>query len=605
MFTTSFFTRSNNHEIPTGTVSKFGSTFELLSILSLILTIAFFIDRFKRRRFFKLINELPSPKKSFARTLVDFFLDMIRTFDSGKTFFDMQHRYAKMFEKEGLFTISFEPIASNMVVITSPKAYKDVLMDQENTFKNFTYNLLHDLIGVRNLIASGGMEWKHDRKIVDPSFKYSILMSMNGSISKRVDLLISEIKKRGNKVNDMHRLLAPVITHVILESAIGFEIDPKDPKLHDYVAGQRKFTDALIIRIIFPLFYVFPPLFNWTLGLPVQMALKRIKKFISDAVDRRMKLLAREDAMGRKSGGVSRRMFKKEVESNEKGEELTEEERKPSLSDTLIKAHLSDPKIIPKDVIIDQVTTFVFVGHKATSITLNAILFLLASHPEKQKKLQAELDSIFNEPEDSGFIEPEEGFIEPEDGFSESGDSGSLNSQTGDSINSKLESDLLNVDKLNKCIYLNAVIKEGQRMYPISASIGRRVTKELKVAGYDIPVGAEIVFDFNSLTKHPHSFPFKPNQFIPERFIPGEETFDPHRDNFSLIPFSHGLRKCIGEKFAINILKVFLIKLLLRYDLKTKQTPQSITLVQDIMVYFRTPIDLEFTERNIHKIAEE
>lgn len=598
MLTNSFFTRSNNHEIPTGTVSKIGSTFELLTILSLILTIAFFIDRFKRRRFFKLINQLPSPKKSFARTLVDFFLDMIRTFDSGKTFFDMQHKYAKIFEKEGLFTISFEPIASSMVVITSPKAYKDVLTDQDNTYKNFTYNLLHDLIGVRNLIASGGMEWKHDRKIVDPSFKYSILMSMNGSISKRVDLLISEIKKRGNKVNDMHRLLAPVITHVILESAIGFEINPKDPKLHDYVAGQRKFTDALIIRIIFPLFYVFPPLFNWTIGFPVQMALKKIKKFVSDAVDRRMKLLAHEDAMERKSDGVSRKTLKKEAESNEKGEESTEEERKPSLSDTLIKAHLNDPKIIPKDVIIDQVTTFVFVGHKATSITLNAILFLLASHPEKQKKLQSELDSIFNEPEDSGFIEPEEG-------FSESSDSGSLNSQDGDSINWRLESDLLNVDKLNKCVYLNAVIKEGQRMYPISASIGRRVTREMKVAGYDVPVGAEIVFDFNSLTKHPDSFPFKPNEFIPERFIPGEDPFDLNRDNFSLIPFSHGLRKCIGEKFAMNILKVFLIKLLLRYDLKTKQTPQSISLVQDIMVYFRTPIDLEFTERNLDKIVQE
>lgn len=112
-----------------------------------------------------------------------------------------------------------------------------------------------------------------------------------------------------------------------------------------------------------------------------------------------------------------------------------------------------------------------------------------------------------------------------------------------------------------------------------------------------MPVGVHVFLDFNSLTKHPESCPIKPNDFIPERHVPGSEYFNEDRDSFSLIPFSHGLRKCIGEKFALNILKVFLVKLLLKYDLSTTQTMDSVTLVQDIMVYFRTPVDITFTDR--------
>lgn len=260
--------------------------------------------------------------------------------------------------------------------------------------------------------------------------------------------------------------------------------------------------------------------------------IKRVSSFVSEVVNLRMK----------------------QVEDNQQN-------LIPCLADTLISKHLKegkDSKVTP-GVIIDQVNTFVFVGHKATSITLNAILFLLACHEDAQKELQKELDETFD----------------PE----------------------TVDEDLSNGDKMNKCVYLNAVIKEGQRMYPISASIGRKITKETVINGYTMPVGVHVFLDFNSLTKHPESYPIKPYDFIPERHVPGSQYYNEDRDAFSLIPFSHGLRKCIGEKFALNILKVFLVKLLLKYDISTTQTMDSVTLVQDIMVYFRTPVDITFTER--------
>lgn len=506
----------------------------LLCIVILIILICI-INSYKNRRFNQLIGKLPSPKYNVVNMLYLIFKYWLKTGDASQATYDMFHDIAKKFENDGIFHISMYPFTNPIIFITSPKAYKDILSDQNNIFKNVSYEFLIGLIGRRNLITSGGAEWKHDRKIINPSFKYSRLISMNGVICKHVEKLMNAIKSSGNQIHDLHPHLAHAITHVILESAVGIKMAHQDWRLEDYVEGQKKYSDSIVIQAAIPIFFLAPPLFYYTIGLPVHLARRRIKNFIRDAVDERIEQLK---CSGSSPGGAN-----------------------SYLADTLIQAHLCNPETVPKEAIIDHVTTFVFVGHKATSYTLNAILFLLASHPEKQKKLQQELDANF---------------------FPRS-------------INELI----MNNEIINRCEYLSAVIKEGQRVYPISATIGRKVTNEFICNDYIIPVGAEIMFDFNSLTKHPTAFAYKPNEFIPERFIPGGEGWDPNRHPFSFLPFSHGLRKCIGERFALSMLKVFLIKILLRYDLRTSKTMNDIKLVQDIMVYIRTPIDIKFTERLI------
>ena len=504
-----------------------------LLISLIIIAISIIIDRTRNKKYYDSISKLPSTKLNAVSFLWGLVSTWIKTRDSSRALFVMFHNMAGKFEKEGIHMFSVYPFARYpIIVITSPKAYRDILIDQDNIFKNLSYELLVGLIGRRNLIASGGNEWKQDRKIVNPAFKYSTLISMNDSICQRANLLIGWINQSNNRIKDVHPLLATCITHVILESAIGKQIDPKDPLLLQYVADQRKYTNSVLIQVAVPIFFTTPALFYYTIGYPVHLARCRIKKFLSNSVTERINTMI--------DGG--------KIVS-------------PSLSDTLLEAHIKHSELIPKHVIVDHVTTFVFVGHKATSYTLNAILFLLAAHVDKQTRLYQELEENFD-------------------------------------LAMDIDEQMLDTDRLNSCTYLSAVIKEGQRMYPISATIGRRVSKEFKCNGYTIPVGCEILFDFNSLTKHPESFPYKPFEFIPERFIPDCEGYDEHRHTFAFLPFSHGLRKCIGEKLALNMLKVFIVKLLGKFELSTPLKMEDILLVQDIMVYIRTPIDIAFKQRN-------
>ena len=518
--------RKRDRRLPAFTMD---ASYLILSIFIILCTVLAIRNRIKRRRHRELISKLPSLNYTIIGYLSIFFRDVLKTRNIGQSAYNLRSFMSRTFEKDGIYTASFAPFIDDGIVITGPRAYRDLFMDQDNIFKNISYTMLAGLLGKRNLILSGGEEWKQDRKVVNPSFKYSNLISMNGSILKRGDMLVDMIRKSGNAVDNMHPMLALVITHVILESASGRVIDPSDPRLPDFIRGHQMYANYLPVQAVFPIFFSFPALFYATIGLPLLPVKRRIRKFISEAADLRMDSIRDGSTWDNKS-----------------------------LIDSLIQMHLKNPEAVPKVMIIDQVMTFVFAGHKATSYTLNAILMLLASHPEKQKILQQELDEYFN--------------------------------------NNPID-DSLDMDSLNKLTYLTAVIKEGQRLYPISSVIGRKVTKEFVCSGYTIPVGCELAFDFDTLTKHPESFPYKPYEFIPERFVPGGEGWDDDRHPFAFLPFAHGLRKCVGEKFAMNMLRILLIKLVLNFDMSTTKNMDNVKMAQDIMVYIQTAIDIKFEER--------
>lgn len=115
--------------------------------------------------------------------------------------------------------------------------------------------------------------------------------------------------------------------------------------------------------------------------------------------------------------------------------------------------------------------------------------------------------------------------------------------------------------------YLNAVVKEGLRMFPPVPLFARRVTEDfesgndcnfaplllvvfliwkgfLASAGYKIPVGSTAMVIPFLIHRNPKVWD-KPDEFRPERFL--SENHDQERHAFSYVPFSAGARNCIGE----------------------------------------------------------
>ena len=123
--------------------------------------------------------------------------------------------------------------------------------------------------------------------------------------------------------------------------------------------------------------------------------------------------------------------------------------------------------------------------------------------------------------------------------------------------------------------YLRAVQAESQRLLPAIWATARVYDRDVTIAGYSIPRGTQVLImmvmvmvimmmtqvlragSFTSLD--PASFP-QPEQFLPERWLRAHPLS--HRAHaFANLPFGHGARACVGQRFARLELYTLMVKI--------------------------------------------
>ncbi|XP_025837635.1 cytochrome P450 6k1, partial [Agrilus planipennis] len=173
---------------------------------------------------------------------------------------------------------------------------------------------------------------------------------------------------------------------------------------------------------------------------------------------------------------------------------------------------------------------FFVAGYETVSTTLSFGLYELALNQEIQRKLKDELRNALKE-----------------DGE-------------------------LDYGTVHKIPYLDQVVKETLRKYPILPYLDRHCTKEYRIPDSDLVLypGSTVYIPMFGLHYDEKYFP-NPNGFIPERFS------TENKDNFpatAYLPFGLGPRICIGERFALTSTKLAIAKLLLEYDIEPcEETP--------------------------------
>jgi cytochrome P450 len=152
----------------------------------------------------------------------------------------------------------------------------------------------------------------------------------------------------------------------------------------------------------------------------------------------------------------------------------------------------------------DELVTFLLAGHETTSNALAWALYLLSRSPEAEARLCAEVDAVL-----AG--RPPE------------------------------------ADDLEKLAYTEQVLKEAMRLYPPAFAIPRSVVRDVRLGGYDVPAGSEVIAWVYFTHRDPSVFP-DPEAFRPERFEPEAEARLPRG---AYLPFGAGPRVCIGRAFAM------------------------------------------------------
>jgi cytochrome P450 len=169
----------------------------------------------------------------------------------------------------------------------------------------------------------------------------------------------------------------------------------------------------------------------------------------------------------------------------------------------------------------NEITTIFGAGHETTANALTWTWYLLAQHPEKLQKLQAEVDSVL------------------QGRYPTAGD-------------------------LPQLPYTLMVFNEALRLYPPAPIVPRMTTEPTTVAGYLVPNHTRVILSISNIQRHP-DFWEQPNTFEPERFADDHQKGQ-HRMAF--MPFGGGHRLCIGNHFALMEGQLLLALIAQHYHLK-------------------------------------
>ncbi|KAK1422230.1 hypothetical protein QVD17_25197 [Tagetes erecta] len=154
------------------------------------------------------------------------------------------------------------------------------------------------------------------------------------------------------------------------------------------------------------------------------------------------------------------------------------------------------------------------------------------------------------------------------------------------------ESDLKNL------VYLNAIIKETLRLYPVvPLSLPHESIEDCIVNGYNVPKGTRLMVNLWKIHHDPNIWP-NPSEFKPERFLTSQNDIDLKGKHYELLPFGTGRRMCPGVIFALQVLPLVLASVIQQFVLLTPSNePIDMSEGSGATIHKTTPLEVLIAPR--------
>ncbi|XP_063701244.1 cytochrome P450 4d2-like isoform X2 [Culicoides brevitarsis] len=349
-------------------------------------------------------------------------------------------------------------LLNHIVIMVSDKKDVEAIMNSNTTKKSFAYDYLEPWLG-QGLLTSYGKKWHTQRKILTPSFHFSILEQFVQIFNKHNLKLIENLMEhqKNSKTQDVniYEFLTACALDNVCETAMGVSINAQNNENKAYVKAVKEISD-LVRQRIFSLYGRSDFLYNLSKeGFRQRKLLKILHRFTNNVISQRIDQL-------------------KTKEKPQNGQKIT-------FLDILLEASV-DGNPLSRNEIREQTDTFMFEGHDTTTSGLSFTVYHLAENPEIQEKVLDELIAILGHDPST----------QP------------------------------TYQQLHEMKYLEMVIKESLRLHPPVSSIGRKTLEPIKIQGVTIPTGIDLNIPIYAIHRDPNVFP-DPDKFDPDRFLTFEQ----------------------------------------------------------------------------------
>ena len=360
-------------------------------------------------------------------------------------------------------------------MFTTPAAVERVLVDDADAFSkpDFQTDAMEELLG-QGLLLSEGTFWKEMRQLTQPAFSPGRIAELTEMMAERAAALTE--RWRPGEVRDVEAEMARVTVEIIVDAMFGAELGPARTRIVQEnlePLGRRFEPDPK--RAVVPDWAPTPG------NREYRAAVENLETVIDEIVAER-----------RRDDGDGDDLLSILLDAREAGE----------IADRQIR---------------DELMTMLLAGHDTTALALTYAWYLLADHPEAERRVHEEVDRV----------------VDGRPTFAD----------------------------VRELTYVRRVLDESLRLYPPVYAMFRQAERDVELGGYELPARSLVMLPQWAIHRDPRYFD-DPEAFRPERWA------DPDHPTYAYFPFGAGPRSCIGKLFSLTEATILLATIAGEYRLE-------------------------------------
>ncbi|XP_070496468.1 probable cytochrome P450 313a4 [Chironomus tepperi] len=228
-----------------------------------------------------------------------------------------------------------------------------------------------------------------------------------------------------------------------------------------------------------------------------------------------------------------------------------ENENNNFIENTAIDILLDPVNGFTDEEVKDELIMMLLGAFETSTRIISMVLMMVGMNKDVQHKIVTELNEVYNEDKDAAF----------------------------------------SADFLMKFPYLEMVIKETMRLFAVVPMVARETSDEVEICGHVLPKNTTILISIYAMQREKKYWGDDADQFRPERFEDGVKN--PH----AWAPFTGGSRICIGYRYAMMAMKIFLINFFRTYEVNCKQKFDEIETEMTMTLNFLTGYKVSINRR--------